>query len=329
MTLPPGYSLVIDRAHYEPWIDPWALSLGGVAGVISKLSDGSSAVDQTAYEVEAAAIAMGLKNGVYHWTDPIEDDAGQVSNAIAAINKLKKKPFVIAVDMEQWWSDWAKWQQWRNGLITQAEVPALSPQRISDSNYYVATKLQGYYPGIPVIIYTSTYFILDHCLPALSWIGGFGLWIPRWPNPPAENTKTTWEDFIANRLPPMVDPVFPSSWTGPKSWVGWQFSGDSPAGYVLPGMCGKIMDINYFKMDELGVVVPPPPPPPGVVTSVTTFNPSTRIRSTPTTSIDTNVIVGCPAGTVWPVAAETVKDAAGFTWYNVQGWVRGDVVTTK
>jgi GH25 family lysozyme M1 (1,4-beta-N-acetylmuramidase) len=322
MTVPTGYSLIIDRAHWEPWIDAWSLSLGGVVGVISKLSDGSSEVDETAFEVEKAALAMGLKNGVYHWTDPIENDAPQVTNAVVQINRLNKPPFVIAVDMEQWWADWAKWSASKKD--PSVVVPVLSPQRISVSNYYVAKQLQTYFPSVPVIIYTSAHFIEEFCPQAKEWLPEFGWWLPRWPNPPAQTTKITWEDFIANRLPPMVDPVFPAGWTGPTSWVGWQFSGDDPAGYILPGMCGTVMDVNYFKMDELGG---DPTPPPSIITTVTTFNPSTRIRSTPTTSTDTNVIIGCPAGTVWPVAAEAFKDDAGYTWYNVQGWVRGDVVT--
>jgi hypothetical protein len=153
---------------------------------------------------------------------------------------------LLAVDIEQWWSDWSKWDKARKGQIPWSEVPKFSAAKISDASQEIVERLVARYQGLRVIPYTSKGFVDTYSPQMKAWLGNYRGWYAQYPYDYTPVT-TTWETFRSAYLPARKEPLVPD---GCEADI-WQFTGDK---FYLPGFWQdskrKIksqLDVNFFQ----------------------------------------------------------------------------------
>ncbi len=220
--------LGVDVSHWNKDVDWARLKTAGVVFAVIKASQGAGEQDPAFRRHLAGAQAAGLVTGAYHWCDPTCPDEAQVQNFCRAVEGLSLD--FAALDVEQYWQDWAEWQ--RHKVISR-----LSPERISQSALAAAEGLRARL-NKPVLIYTRSSFIQEYALPMLHWLPDWPTWLAQYPYP-KNRVECSWESLKRDHLPRIYGPRIP--W-GCPTWTLWQFSGDR---FILPGVSGTL-DLNYF-----------------------------------------------------------------------------------
>jgi hypothetical protein len=95
---------------------------------------------------------------------------------------------------------------------------------------------------LPVMVYTRTSFIKDRAPQMLGWVTNFPLWLAAWPYARGK-VKTTWEELRGKWLP-KSSPTLPK---GASHYTFWQWSGDK---FILPGLYGSTVDLNWFNGNQ-------------------------------------------------------------------------------
>jgi len=304
MPVPAEYAILVDAAKWQPGVDYAAWKRGGVEALIAKASMGLSPHDIQLLNHHAGARAQGMHFGVYHWADPTQPDEQQMNNFCEAADKINWDFDFVAVDVEQYWRDWKEYQ---NGHITKF----LTPQEIDDNAWYMVNNIAKVTQK-PTLIYTRAWFILEYCKQLTDWIFQWPIWWAQYVYDQSD-VILTWDSLIANWLPKVKNPAFPTvkkGWTYPKDWVAWQWTGDK---FILPG-CKTCLDVNYVKRSFLGE--PLPPPVPHEIENVTVTTSSLNIRNAPMGQI----IGSTSLGKQFKVE-ETIADAAGNSWYKVVAFI--------
>jgi len=153
--------LTVDVSYWDvPSHVPYHLfKQWGVELVIIKSSMGGG-IDQRCLEHAKLARAAGLKVGLYHWVDPIQDWDRQSGFFFQQIDAVE--PEVLALDIEQWWANWYKWQKYIAGQLPNAEVPRTTSDKVIGSYIRVQSNvLDRYGSSIPkkrVLSYTGRWY---------------------------------------------------------------------------------------------------------------------------------------------------------------------------
>jgi len=151
--------------------------------------------------------------GLFHWVDPTIHAETQAFYFLKAIENLNYH--FLAIDMEQ---QWASWQEWRDGNITQI----LSPTRISDCAAGFVNFLEGKVKK-PLLVYTRASFVSEYAKPAANWLTKYPLWLAHYPYK-SGRVKTDWDTFKKSYLPTIKGPNLPLNC---KTWHFWQFTGEN------------------------------------------------------------------------------------------------------
>lgn len=240
-------ALGIDVSYYQQAIDWQILKDNGVDFVIIRCQYGQYEVDPKFYEHYDAAIKIMPMVGVYVWHDPILNPSRQ---AAATADILKdRKPAFIALDIEQYWSNWAAWREKRRG--EDVEVPRFNDGQISASAQALYTEHKKL--GMPVVIYTSAGFVNSYSPSMKDWIKDVNLWLAQYPALKGIDAAkiSTWADF-KSKVIPLVENSSPLTPRGIEvtNWKIWQFTGDKfkmPGTWSLPQRIRiSATDVNIF-----------------------------------------------------------------------------------
>lgn len=223
------------------------LFLQNVTGVMVKSSQNQT-TDRMAYTHADAAIKAGVWLGFYHWLDPIYSGKAQAEYMLKAINRYPYK--AIAVDLEQWWSNWDAWYDARNKVIAWSEVPILTPTKINSCVAAFINYVKTARPDIDIYIYTRPSYIMEYCRLLYPWIGQYKLWYATYPFKTDPPVTCSWDLFRLAYMPAVTDIKYPSGYPDHlRRWDMWQFTGDK---FTLPGFHSK-MDINLRKSPDMPV----------------------------------------------------------------------------
>ena len=117
----------------------------------------------------------GIPIGFYHWFDPTVSIDRQIDFFISLAKRYK--PALLALDFEQWWTDWDAWQQAINGKLPWDEVPSFPPNILSVRYRSAWNRLVAAALPAKLIIYTGTWFINQWCPQMDSWLPMANAWI--------------------------------------------------------------------------------------------------------------------------------------------------------
>lgn len=224
----------IDISHYQPSMPAAQMAQNGAKFVIVKATSGASLVDDRLLQHVTEARSAGLKLGLYHWVDPIQSAPANANHFLNQINTLK--PDFVALDVEQWWSDWNKFWSFNRKEIPATAVPRLSPDVISAVSKE-AVEIVAAQAKLPTLVYTARWF--QSYAPGLaSWIGNWPLWVASYFDYNKSNYTQTWTQFQTTLGSLGSSPTLPN---GALSWKFWQFS----AKIILPGVTFP-MDMDVF-----------------------------------------------------------------------------------
>jgi hypothetical protein len=267
--------LVTDHSHWDVLIKPQELIDGGVTDVILKAGSGMG-VD-TSFQKNAALVAKFskyLRLHAYWWDDPILSANNQADFAAQTLKKTGLPVLSLWGDLEQWWSDWNKWQFAIAGRLPWAEVPVFAPWALDSHCKSFALALAKVWPVTG--LYTGRGFITTYAPTMKSWLGNYKIWFAAYGRQPAVPTNMTWKGLHDKWLPD-YDPIFKDTGIVKENIVGHQFTGDRcllPGSYQdVLGLRRKPVDVSVFRrayMENLGEagpigpIVPPPVNPPPV-----------------------------------------------------------------
>jgi lysozyme len=236
------------------------LKEAGVFGIIAKCTQGSTIRDERFTQHITGAQAHGLEVGAYHWHDPTEPYEPQLDNLMRTVRPESGVSF-IAIDVEQYWTWNEYYAAHRENRVIKQNVHGLA---ISEGAYKLVRSVSLRY-DLPVMVYTRTSFIKDRAPQMLGWVTNFPLWLAAWPYARGK-VKVTWEELRGKWLP-KSSPTLPK---GAEHYTFWQWSGDK---FILPGLYGSTVDLNWFNgnQDEYyswleDGEIEPFPPEPGPVT---------------------------------------------------------------
>lgn len=220
--------LGIDVSRWDLNIKWDILKTSGIEFAFCKATQGNYLTDPTLKGNMDGAAKAGMVVGAYHWCDPTVSASRQADYFLDAISEVKYH--FLAVDMEQYWADWNEWRKKDINNI-------LSGKQISENARVIVNEIKKRSP-VPIIVYTSPWFVDEYARPSVDWLKDTPLWLAHYPFK-SGRVKTTWEDMKVKYKPTVLTPRLPS---GIKTWNFWQFTGDK---FVLPG-CDSAIDINYF-----------------------------------------------------------------------------------
>jgi lysozyme len=225
------YCLGVDVSHWQAQVEWPQLYAAGVRFAIVKASQGNYRRDPLLHTHVRGAAAAGMLCGVYHWFDPSNSPASQITNLQV---HLKGVDFdFCALDVEQYWQDWEEWKR-------QAVTRRFSGEVISQGSLEMAHKLRAW-SAKPVLIYTRASFVTEYAPQMAAWLPDWPLWLAHYPYPGGRESLG-WQVLKQNWAPAIPAPLLPARCT---DWDFWQFSGDK---FVLPG-CQSPLDLNFFHGD--------------------------------------------------------------------------------
>jgi lysozyme len=223
------YCLGVDVSSWQATVNWEKLQAAGVRFAIVKAAQGSYRQDPLCPTHLKAAQNAGMLCGVYHWMDPTCQVDVQISNLAFRLKELNYA--FLALDVEQYWSDWGEWQK---GMITKRH----SGKLISDRAHACAEQMRSEFQK-PVLIYTRTSFVKDYAPEMAEWLKDWPLWLAHYPYRPGK-VHLTWEQLKRDYVPSIPGPSLPVSC---KDWCFWQFSGDK---FILPGE-QSALDLNFYQ----------------------------------------------------------------------------------
>lgn len=239
----------IDISHWQPGLDLDILYKNGIRMIILKSTSGDYSVDP-AFEFNARKIRKDgrFKLGIYHWCDPISKSDRQADFCLKVIKQYK--PDVVCPDIEQWWSDWKKWGQYR--FTNPSKIPKAKPEKISEDGYIFCKKAENEYPIEKIQVYTNANTVHYIAPQMQKWIGKYPLWVAQYIR--GLPAVTTWERFYQD-VEPILNRTQKPIIKGAKKLARWQFTGDLMA---LPGSYQDFynkrpseLDINLELIDDI------------------------------------------------------------------------------
>jgi hypothetical protein len=258
--------LVTDHSYWEVMIRPQELIDGGVTDVI--LRAGSGLGIDTRFQKNGEVVAKYskyLRLHAYWWDDPIVSGNAQAEFAGEKLKASGLPVLSLWGDMEQWWSNWAKWTAARAGKLPWKDVPVFKPWALDSHSRAFAEALVKVWPVTG--LYTGRGFITTYAPTMKYWLGKYKIWFAAWGKQPAVATKMTWKELREKWLP-NYDPIYKDTGILKENIVGHQFTGDRcilPGGYQdVLGWRGKVMDVSVFQrsfMEHMGEVTGPVPEP--------------------------------------------------------------------
>lgn len=312
-------AIIVDVSHWNKNLNWQEMYKGGVRFAYVKLSQGKYIVDRMAVQHIAEARAAGIIVAGYHWADPTQSDADQLTLLTALMQKYELD--LVFIDVEQYWQDWGEWQR-------KEVTKFIDPMRIDRNarNLYHGAIQNGF----KAVIYTNASFIDSYAKPIWNWIYNANVCWAYYPYK-AGRVVTDWENIYTTKIPALDTPKRLVAitdkggiWEPLKKWDIWQFSGDK---FILPGTGGSPIDLNIAydenKLRELfgasPVVVVPEEPPPAQETNIafTVIRPVNIRASVGTSSAVTGVRKTGDVVNVLDVKVEKVNRV----WVrDAQGW---------
>lgn len=222
--MPNPTELVIDISLWQRKIRAEILRAAGVQLAIIKATQGKTA-DPVFKKNAQDCQENGLPVAAYHWCDPIEDAESQAWTHLEAVRGLPVR--FLAVDVEQWWSNWGDWRMALQRKLEWAAVRTVKRGKLGPHAEKVCSTLRK--AGYPVVLYTSRGYVTSYAPEMASWICDYPLWVAAYIQPAGKMTLD-WDAFKASWLPKASQsPLLPP---GAGRVVGWQFTGDR---FILPG----------------------------------------------------------------------------------------------
>ena len=290
----------------------------GMSGIIAKSCQGNYAVDSMVEEHLGNADYLGIPYAIYHWPDPIQGEASNVSQVQHFSKQIDLyKPRFIAFDAEHYWISWTEWYA-RNVKKENVKVRVFSSDALL--RYYrsylgeLRKMRDKKYPGLPIVAYSARWFINGYCRPLASlfqthadayWNAYYFGW-KDFDNDKAMNWKEF--DYWLNTLVKPSPAGLPDSMT---KWDIWQAGELTVKGF--PRLDYNVITDEAYKTLFGGkppVVVEPPPvvvepvepvvPASGVKFKVTAV-PYLNGRTSPKV-INTNLAEKIPTGTILTAA---------------------------
>jgi hypothetical protein len=242
--------LVPDVSIWCDHINPKEFEDGGCASVVVGLypsfdSAGKKILSPNSLQQCTDVVtksSMALQ--VYFWDDITQDPIQQADWLVQIIQSEGLPIKWVWADQEQWWTDWAAWQQGRNGTIPMGSVPTGTPTAISAHYEKFIGELHSKFPQSGV--YTNNGFVSTWASGMNAWLPEYRSWVPQYGKQPKEATPMTWAQLVANWLP-NYDIILAAGQL-PELVMGHQFTGDS---CILPGSYSKNnvqlpLDVSQF-----------------------------------------------------------------------------------
>jgi len=222
------YCLGVDVSSWQTTLDWQILHNAGVRFAIIKAAQGKYLQDPLCPSHLKNAQAAGMLCGIYHWMDPADKPEDQINNLSARLAGLDFE--FLALDVEQYWSDWA---EWKKSMPTKRHPARLISERAQACAVLIRERFQK-----PVLIYTRASFVKEYAPQMAEWLGDWPLWLAHYPYRSGK-IHLTWEQLRQEYAPRIPGPAIPQ---GCEDWKFWQFSGDK---FVLPGEQGPL-DLNFY-----------------------------------------------------------------------------------
>lgn len=229
----------IDVSHWNPLSEAQYVKLmqEGCGGVCIKAGQGILPPSTSLVTHATLADKLKLPKALYYWADPIVPADKQVDLFVA--QAIKHNPKWLAVDIEQYWSDWDAWRK-----IVVEKQPGILPQLSSDQilkhsrQFLQKLRLKT---KLPIIVYSATWFINSYCRPLTAVIEEFadGFWnaaYVKWTQIDAD-PNVSWPEFHKT-----LEGLDLSKMPLPKGyadWDIWQFA-------ILPMSGFPKLDINFI-----------------------------------------------------------------------------------
>jgi GH25 family lysozyme M1 (1,4-beta-N-acetylmuramidase) len=208
-----SYQLWIDGSRWNI-VDIAELKHNKVDGVIWKATSGDYGTDTRYAGVQLSCQQDSMPVASYLWNDPLSKPRAQVDHFLKTIDPWMDKQQFLAVDQEQWWSNWAEWNKAVRGELPWTEVDKLSASQINDTGHWICETLKQE-TGKKIVLYSNGFFVRDRCPEMFSWIPNYHQWWAQYPYN-KEKIITTWDNLKQYYLPTTNEPTFPSGWKIPK-----------------------------------------------------------------------------------------------------------------
>lgn len=205
-------------------------------------------LDKRAAEHVTGFHTRGVPIAYYHWLDLTVPINAQVDNSINLIKELRVRPQFLAIDLEQWWTDWQRYYEYLRGRLPVFKVPRAHSSAIYNAFNNAYTLFEKYL-NVPIIVYTRTSFVREYMGGNSTCLYGKRFWLAYYT---VNNRRlVSWEDarFLVN--PDLSHLKLPQY----GEVVGWQFTDK----IMLPGVYNnktyKVLksgvDLNWF-VDRIG-----------------------------------------------------------------------------
>jgi len=219
---------LIDVSHWNPSVDWKILKSHNVLSVMVKATDGYNGFDDMFHTHCNGAKAESLALGAYHFFRPWIDKASIEKQAQFFLDKIDNQPIkFIGLDLEEYTKNPAN-----------KVAPSVLSQRVKIAADYLKS-----HSALPIVIYTRKSFLDASSPQVYDWLGDFQLWLAHWRYNDTDlhsgRQSISWEELVANHLPPYSGPTIPPS---NSDWTLWQWTGEK---YILPGITTPI-DLNYY-----------------------------------------------------------------------------------
>ena len=261
--LTPDVSVWCDHIHAAEFAAAGCGSV--VVGLYPEWANGKKLLHHTSLAQCRAVTSSNLLLQAYYWDDITYDPIGQANWVVQVVKDNSLPVKWIWADQEQWWTDWAKWGQSRQGNIPASAVPKATPFNISSHYQNFMVQLHANFPQSGV--YTNNGFVTSYAPGMNAWLMNYKAWVAQYVGQPKEATPMTWDYFKAHYLPNYD--IALASGQLPKNVVGHQFTGDScilPGSYNPQGQA-MALDVSMFSKAFLDSLkspqeAPQPPIPP-------------------------------------------------------------------
>lgn len=218
-----------------------------------------------------AAHQAGKRVCLYYWNDPLHDPIKQADHFLSLAQKVIDAGvpvYGLFVDVEQWWSNWDLWRQYK-GVFTDTRIPHLTDSQISENGRRMVESIEAR-TSITVGVYTGNWFVVG-CAPSMKkWIVNHYIWVSYyWYS--GDRRDTTWKDLCSYFQPGIDRLPIRWSWIPLDKLILWQWTGDvfQPQGtWSIAYTRKKPVDVSCYRgqkpasvIFKYPVIAPPIPTP--------------------------------------------------------------------
>jgi len=192
----------------------------------------------------------GKRVCLYYWNDPGYDPIQQADHYLSLAQKVINSGvpvYGLFVDVEQWWSDWDLWRQYK-GVISDTHIPHYTDSQISENGRLMVESLEAR-TSITVGVYTGNWFV-EGCAPSMKkWIINHYIWVSYyWYS--GDRRDVTWQDLQGYYQPSTTALPIRWSWIPLDKLVLWQWTGDvfQPQGtWSIAYVRKKPIDLSCYR----------------------------------------------------------------------------------